>query len=524
MDTSDFTVRIAFGRDHHLTVGHGLSVASLLSGRAASRGDHPFLVWQPHDAEARTWSYAAMEEAARRCGAGLGTLGVRPGHRIAIVMGNRPEFLISWFGAAYAHAVAVTLNTRSSAEELTYYLEHSAATLIITDEDHAENVRSVAGDRTVVVAGTASWREHFDAAEAAPAPPVRAPLEIASVMYTSGSSARPKAVLWTEANCLWSARVNASHEGLRDTDRHLVTLPLFHANALAYSVLASLWAGATVVLTPSFSARRFWPVALEHRCTWASMVSFTYQVLSTQPVPEGHFFRRWGNSYSVPAGECFAGVEVMGWYGMTETVSHPMCSDLLGETPRGAVGRPCPEYGVAVLDGDGVPVTVGEGELVVRGVPGVSLFAGYARDPEATNACYDAEGWFHTGDIVSVGEGGHLTFVRRAKDMLKVGGENVAAAEVERALAGHPGIREAAVVPVTDEVRGELPVAFVTVGEGARPAPSDLKDWCAQRLADFKVPREIHFVDALPRNAAHKIDKPLLRARARQGVTQTEQE
>jgi crotonobetaine/carnitine-CoA ligase len=197
---------------------------------------------------------------------------------------------------------------------------------------------------------------------------------------------------------------------------------------------------------------------------------------------------------------------------MTETVSHPVVGGLRQPDRPGSMGRPAAEYGVAVLGGDGAPVGPGGvGELHVRGVRGVSLFAEYLHDAEATANAFTDDGWFRTGDRVRLDPEGTLTFVERDKDVLKVGGENIGAPEVERALLAVPGVREAAVVGRPDPMLGEVPVAFVTLRDGARVTTDDLDRSCTELLAAFKRPREMHIVEELPRSTLDKVAKSRLR-------------
>ncbi|MEV7230727.1 AMP-binding protein [Polymorphospora sp. NPDC051019] len=508
----------------------GRGIVELIHDRARSRAEHAFLFWDPMDAPVQTWSYARFAHDVDAVAAGLLARGVRPGDRVAIVLDNCPEFAITWAALLSVGAVAVCLNTRSSTDELVYYAGHSGVVGVVTQPAAASRVATAMRDVrwTVVTAGDGDHRardtpaepgDTFEALRGDPSTVRRVlsgPLDPATIQYTSGTTSRPKAVLWTHANCLWAGRVNATHEGLRPDDVHLISLPLFHANALGYSLLPTLWAGASAVLLPRFSASRFWEVSLRHRCTWASMVRFTYQVLATHEVPAGHSYRRWGHSFCASAETSYAGTETIGWYGMTETVSHPLCGELHQSNQDGSIGRPTPEYGVAVVDGQGRPVGPGEpGELLVRGVPGISLFGGYAGDPAATADAYDEAGWFRTGDRVRYDEAGVFRFVDRAKDMLKVGGENIAALEVETVLLDVPGVREAAVVGRPDPVRGEVPVAFVAAAGPDGVVGERALAECRRRLADFKVPARVVVLSELPRTTIHKIAKSELRALAR---------
>jgi crotonobetaine/carnitine-CoA ligase len=353
------------------------------------------------------------------------------------------------------------------------------------------------------------------------APPRRAPDPLApcSVQYTSGTTARPKAVLWTHANALWGARINAAHEDLRAQDVHLVYLPLFHTNAQAYSVLASLWAGATCVIQPRFSASRFWPASIRYRCTWTSLIPFCVKALMTQERPATHHYRWWGSAVCAPATDALFGVPTLGWWGMTETITHGIVGSLhLPNTPL-SIGRPAPEYEIAVIEDDTLPVREaraiapgGTGHLFIRGVRGLSMFQEYLGNAAATREAFDADGWFRTGDRVNLLEDGSIQFGDRDKDMLKVGGENVAASEIERVILVVPGVHECAVVAQKHPMLDEVPVAFVLPAAGAAPDLAEkVAAACAAQLADFKRPAEVRLVAELPRSTLEKIAKAELR-------------
>ena len=266
-----------------LTPFEGWDIRTLIDAKAAERGDHPAMIWEPFEGEGRTWSYARFGEALRRFAAGLQARGVRPGERVLVHLDNCPESIISWLGCAYAGAVAVTTNARSSQDEVAYFARHSGAVGAITQPRFAAMVAKAApGLRFLCVTETDNGAppeadvgayEPFGAIDADPtglAERPHDPMAHFAIQYTSGTTARPKAVLWTHANALWGARVSAMHEDLRADDVHLVYLPLFHTTAQVYSVAAAIWAGASFVIQPKFSASRFWPVSLKHRCTWTS--------------------------------------------------------------------------------------------------------------------------------------------------------------------------------------------------------------------------------------------------------------
>jgi crotonobetaine/carnitine-CoA ligase len=507
----------------------GLDVPWLLGMRAQARRNHPFLIWAPFDAPARRWSYGEFHERVGALAAGLAKRGIKPGEYVLIHLDNCIEAVLAWFACVELGAIAVTTNTRSAPAEMEYFAGHCGAVAAITQPAYAELVAANCKDlRWIAVishdAGAApahapqradSFESLFaDSAER----PRRAidPLAPCSVQYTSGTTSRPKAVLWTHANALWGAKINAAHEDLHQSDVHQTYLPLFHTNALAYSMLASLWVGASCIIQPRFSASRFWPVALEHGATWTSTIPFCIKALLEHEIPKQHKFRLWGTAVNEPPPFAAFGIKMIGWWGMTETVTHGIIGEVDQPNTPMSIGRAAPEYTIRITGDDGAPTKVGDtGNLSIKGIPGLSLFAEYLHSEAATRESFDAHGFFLTGDRVTLLENGFIRFGDRAKDMLKVGGENVAASEIEQVIAMIPGVREAAVVAKKHPMLDEVPVVFIIPQAGMAGLPADLHDAvmkaCRSALADFKVPREIHFVDDMPRSTLEKVAKAELR-------------
>ena len=490
-------------------------VGWLVERWAALDAGRPFLTWVPVEDDPLSWTRGEFAADVRAFAAGLAARGVTLGDRVALVLPNGPELLVAWCAVASLGAVAVCLDPRASSDDLAYVAGHSGPRVVIASGPGAATAGSAMPAADVLDVRDLGEHRHTlrpFSAEAQPLGPVAhdAP---ASIQYTSGTTARPKAVVWTQASCLWAGQVGAAHQGLTATDVNLLHLPLFHTNGLSYSFLSSLWSGGQVVLVPRFSASRFWDVSVRYATTWTSVVSFCVRALATQEAPHRHSYRGWGNSATLAPSAATGGVPVIGWFGMTETVSHPIVGSLVHPDAEGTMGRPAPEYAVAVVDADDRPVAPGEsGELLVRGERGVSLFAEYLGDAEATARAFTDDGWFRTGDRVRWEESGALTFVERDKDVLKVGGENVGAPEIERVLRGVVGVREAAVVGRPDPMLGEVPIAFVTVAEQSAWTGTTLAEHCATLLSGPRRPREVRVVDDLPRSTLDKVAKARLRA------------
>jgi crotonobetaine/carnitine-CoA ligase len=524
------------GQIHPFT-GH--DVPWLLKSRAERTPDKTFLVFAPFDAPAQPWSYRAFHAAVGRLAHGLvHTLGLRKGQFVLMHMDNCAEFPLTWHACARIGAVAVTTNTRSSPDELAYFAEHSGASLVVTQPCFEAVLRSAApkAKHFVVVshdtgaapetprsAGAIPFETLI--ADGAPELPERDPEPMLpmSVQYTSGTTARPKGVVWTHANGLWGARTNAVACSLVPEDISHACLPLFHTNALCYSHLGTLWAGGTLVVQPRFSASRYWSCMAEHRCTFGIQIPFMLKALFSHPKPAGLALTRWGLGALNPGiVQQVFGLPCIGWFGMTETVGLPLIS--LPELPgrEMSMGLVAPGYECCVRNEDGTEAAFGEsGLLWIRGVAGLSMFLEYLKAPEQTAAAFDADGWFETGDLVTAFADGHVRFDGREKDMLRIGAENVGSAEIERAVMSAGGLVEVAVIGKPDPMLDEVPVAYAipldpTATEGLAER---IQAACIRQLADFKRPREVFIVADLPRVTLGKIDKKLLRAQLAAAAT-----
>ncbi len=510
----------------------GTDVASLIAERARQRTSHPFLVWAPFDAAPETWSYARFAHEVASLAGGLAARGVGPGDRVIAHLENCPEMLLVRFACAWLGAVCVATNAMAAGPELAYFAETSNAVAAVTQPKfakllaaHAPRLRWTAVTSTDAgtppAAGTAPAQGDSFAALFGEPLPRRTPDPDAPalILYTTGTTGRPKGVVWTHANVLWGARLGMLQQGIRADDVVQIFLPMFHVVGFSWTFLPALWAGATVVLQPRFSASRFWPVALEHRATVTMQVLFTMNALKQTPVP-AHHFRQWGAArHDVEAQEHFRVPCVLGAWGMTEMVGQPIVGDPAAVPRPYSLGRPSPAYDIHILDEDGRPVRPGDvGHLLVGGRRGLSIFAEYDGDAKATAEAFDEHGRFRTGDRVRLHEDGWIQFGDRTKDIIKVGGEGVSAAEIEAVVATVSGVREVAVVGKPDAAYGEVPAAFVILAGDVPlergPAISEqIRKQCQTALAKFKVPRDIVIVPDFPRVGFGKIAKAQLRDR-----------
>jgi len=503
---------------------HGQDIPWLLQNWADRRPDHPALIWDPGDGEGRSWTYAELLDATRRLAAGLTARGVAKGDKVLVHAENCPEMLLAWLACATAGAVAVTTNTRSAPAEVGWFVEHAGCVAAITQPAFAAHVAATADHlQWVAVIGDAAavpGAVPFDSlsadASAWPGRPAE-PMLPFGIMFTSGTTSKPKAVVHTHANAVWASRSGPRTIDLGPDDRYLIYLPLFHVNAQSWSFFSVLGVGATAVLMPKWSTSRFWDVVARHDVTHISLMPFVMGVLGAPDRPETRL-RVGVFGLIMPALDKMFGIKVYAAYGMTETVTHSISGKPSEGLPERSMGHPTPGYEFLVVDKEtGAICGEGEtGELWLRGTRGIQLFLEYYRNPEA-NAKAFQDGWFKTGDMVMLGPGGNVFYRERDKDLLKVGGENVSAREVEDAIGTVTGVGSVAVVGKRHDFLDEVVVAFVIKSP---TAPEDtllekeVIETCRGRLADFKVPRAVYFVDEYPLGTLDKILKNRLREMA----------
>lgn len=507
-------------------IGHR-GLRDLLDERVERHPDKTWLVFEDADGTVTRWTYRQFADRVDALAAGLAELGVGAGDRCTVYLPNCPEVLEVWFAAATIGAVFVPSNIGNTAPELRHVVSFSDSVLVITHPGGLATVTdAIAEDcpqvRAVVVTGPAPGA--VDIADvrrpgAVPPRPALGPDDVLQMLFTSGTTARPKGVLLTHGNALHSGE-RESRAMLLDTgDRCLTALPVFHVNAQSLTVLSALTVGATVILLARYGAGRFWDQVRAHRATQVSIVAMMARTLLAQPprdTDRDHDLRRVWYALNITTEERDAfqdrfGVEFVNAYGLSETQTLVTAAPVFGAKRWPSIGLPLPDRLVRLVDTDGNDVPRGEvGEIVVHGRPGRTLMLGYHNDPAATAATLSPDGWLRTGDNAYADEHGYLYFFDRRKDMIKRAGENVSTVEVESVLAEHPQIAEAAVVGVPDPIRDEAVKAVVVPADDTLTATA-VQEFCAARLAGFKVPTIVEFRAELPKTSIGKIEKKQLR-------------
>ncbi|MEV7981006.1 beta-ketoacyl synthase N-terminal-like domain-containing protein, partial [Streptomyces sp. NPDC086519] len=473
----------------------------------------------------RAVSYAGLEARTRRLAGHLAGLGLLPGDRVAMFLGNRVETVESYFAVVRAGGIGVPVNPHLSAAELEHLLTVSGSRVVITDAAHVPAVRRLAprtGPLTVIVvdgdgpvpAGCLAY-EHFATTE--PATPARDDQgldDVAWMLFTSGTTSSPKGVLATQRNCLWSvAAAYVPALGLTAEDRVLWPLPLFHSLSHIVCVLAVTAVGATARITDGHSADDVLDLWEQDRSTVIAGVPTLYHYLVRAARAPGFTAPRLrvglvgGAVFSAAlrrsAEETFD-APLIDAYGSTETSGSIAINWPTGARVEGSCGLPVPGLAVRVVDHrTGLDVPDGtEGEVWVRGP---NIMAGYHDQPDATAEAL-RDGWFHTGDLAVRDRAGYLTVTGRLKELIIRAGENIHPGEVEDVLRQVPGVADAAVAGKPHDVFGEVPVAFVVPAPGGFD-PAQALSLCRERLSYFKVPEELYEIERIPRTATGKVTR-----------------
>jgi fatty-acyl-CoA synthase len=489
-----------------------LAIGRLLRDRARTTPERVAI-----DHLGRLLTYSELDGRSERLAAALTAAGLRRGDRVATLTGNSDEHVVVFFACAKAGFVLLPLSWRLAPAEVAYQIADAGPALLLVEEEHA----ALADDALAAAAAalprlmTLGGREQH----ALEAPGDTLDTTVAGddpllLVYTSGTTGKPKGAVLTHANCFWTNLGFDLATGIGGEDVVLQVLPQFHCGGWNVQPLLTWWKGATVVLERGFDAARCLSLIEEKRVTTMMGVPANYLFMSQEPAFASTDLSSLRSAVvgGAPMPEALLetwqerGVTVVQGYGLTEAAPNVLClPPEEAVRKQGYAGRPYPFVDVALRDAASGELVEGPGagELVVRGP---NVFAGYWNKPEATAAAF-ADGWLLTGDLAERDEEGFYRIAGRVKDMYISGGENVYPAEVEGVLYAHAAVADAAVVGVPDERWGEAGVAFVVRERTASATAEELRDWCRTRLATFKVPREIHFVASLPRSGMDKVLK-----------------
>ena len=465
-------------------------------------------------------SYAAFDGRVRTVGGWLASRGIGADDVVAVLMKNSAAFLDIAFAASHIGAVFLPINYRLAAEEIAYIVENAGARILIADEEFAANA---AGPAPIVLVDEAA---QADATRLAPdAVPAtarrRLPSDLMRLMYTSGTTDRPKGVMLSYENFYWKSADQVMLLGLNRGTRLLVAGPLYHVGALDLPGIAVLSQGGMLSIQRDFDASACLAAIEADRLdsAWLAPVMTTSILGCADRERHDVSSLRWviGGGEKTPEArirtfsQYFTHARYIDAYGMTETVGGDTFMEPGREIEKiGSTGRPVAHVEVEIRDDAGHRLAPGEsGEICLRG-PKVT--SGYWKDPGKTRAAFFDDGWFRSGDIGHLDDDGFLYLTDRKKDMIISGGENIASSEVERVIYELPQVREVAVIGMPDERWGERPVAVVVLADSAALELPELTDHCRQRLAAFKVPKLLIIRDQLPRNPSGKVLKRVLRA------------
>ncbi len=471
---------------------------------------------------ARPLSFGRLRELIRETVASLNRYGFGRGDRIAIVLPNGPEMATAFIAVAAA-ATAAPLNPAYRADEFEFYMSDLSAKALVVEAGSASPAVMVARKLGVLVLELQPQAESgvgaFVLTSAAPrkaglSPGFAHPDEIALILHTSGTTSRPKIVPLTHRNVSVSAQNIAAHLAFAPSDRGLNIMPLFHIHGLMAGLLAPLSRGGSVFCTPGFNALRFFPWLQEARPTWYTAVPTMHQAILTRAGQHKHaiaanplrFLR--SSSSSMPPRviaelEATFGAPLIEAYGMTEAAHQMASNPLNGVRKPGSVGVAAgPE--IAIIDESGRVRGAGEiGEVVIRGA---NVTAGYENNPKANDEAFTG-GWFRTGDQGVIDEDGYITLTGRLKEIINRGGEKVSPREVDDILMEHTAVRQVVTFAMPHDKLGEDVAAAVVLREGLQPTEKELRDFVSERLAPFKVPRRIVFLDEIPKGSTGKLQR-----------------
>ena len=517
------------------------------------KGRRHFLTFQNRVGDVFEYTYAAFDEDANRIANVFLDLGIEKGDHVALHLHSSPEFLMCLFGLAKIGAVAVPINEQYLADEAEYILENSDAICVVVEPLFYETYQELLArghyfPKGVVVAraGTESPRSNIDFSSiytplgtveegqqgiydfwmmrCEQSAILRDSCELASddpvqIIYTSGTTSRPKGVVLTHANMVFSGLYGDWEVSLRGSDRVLTSMPACHSNFQLAALMPVITAGASLIIIEKYSATRFMKQIRHYKATVIQCVAMMLRTLLLQPVdPEekNHCVREV--LYFIPITDAEKeefeqrfNMRIMNTYGSTESIGWAITDPPVGARNWPSVGRAGLGYKARICDMNDNELPPGEvGEIQIKGERGRSVMLEYYNNPEATENTFSVDGWLKTGDQGYQDDNGWFYFVDRKVNMVKRSGENISTTELEEILEQHPAIAEAAVIGVPDPIRDQAIKAFVRFAPGESMTLAEVEQYCKDHMASFKVPTFYEVVEDFPRTCSMKIEKKLL--------------
>ncbi|MEL4026241.1 long-chain fatty acid--CoA ligase [Lysinibacillus endophyticus] len=489
-------------------------ITNVLRQHAMSNPDSPAVQF-----EEQCWTYSELYKNAQKIASYLLQQGYKEGDIVAQFMGNSHYFLAVYYGIQLAGLTCMPVNTKLAPPEVEYIFSHSEAKVLFYDEkiqQTIENSKHPFEEKISVGQVNEILSRNGEYVKL----PTLKTNDTAVVMYTSGTTGKPKGVMLTHQNIFETAEIWSSSMKMNRNDRMYICTPLFHCAGSHVFAVPTMYKGGAVIIEEAFSPDRTLKNLLDTKATIFFGVPAMYTILLNKPELKNYQFEHlrlfcYGAApmpYELvkQLKDSFPNVKVQNLYGQTENT--PAASSLTDEhalTKIGSVGRPLERTEIKLVDAFGEEVPIGEvGEICVKGP---QVMKGYLRNPEETARTVQ-NGWLYSGDLGRFDEEGFLYIVDRKKDMINRGGENIYPVEVEEVLYQIPQILEAAVVGVPHEVYGEVPKAFVVIKNGEAISEKEILEYCQTQLAKYKVPQEVEFIEQLPRNASGKVLKHTLRS------------
>ncbi len=505
------------------------TIPTFLEYHARTRPDTIAISAETNAGVVQSLTWAGLRTLVNRASHWIFQQGLKKGDSIVLHIPNSLEFYILWLAACRSGAVSVPVDPRSSIPELHYIIDHADARMVVTLEETMAAATTACEGCTANprIIRTSLCRQFSDcelggqilAQPDSPPDHTPEPLDVAGMLYTSGTTGKPKGVMLTHAGYLYGAEIFARNTGLAASDRHIIPLPLHHAAAQCHAMTPALVSGASIAIMERFSASRFMTKAAEYRATRAALFGAPLRMLISHhakvPIPDTPLqlitFAQNLSSEEMHEWESRFRIPLIQLWGMTETTGLPLMTPLNGPRNTMCMGLPVAGYEVKIIDDAGNDMPQGvAGQIVVRVEPGWTATSGYYKNPAAT-ADLMHDGWLYSGDRALQDERGEFHFLGRFKELIKRAGENISPMEIEETLKEHPDVLDAAVVGVPDAIRDEKVVAFLIARPGSQRSVEAVRDWCKQQLSAFKVPQEFEWCEEFPRTSVGKLQRHLLR-------------